>query len=138
MTLIVINKCYGGFGLSHAAVMKYAEKKKMKLYPFVNGRKENGMIDFNTWVPYDGKSEGHIHYSKKPIKTSKGLNDAYFSERDISRDDPALVAVVKEMGMKANGDCAKLSIVKIPDGIKWEISEYDGMESVEEVHRSWY
>ena len=139
MTLVVINKCYGGFGLSHEAVMKYAKRKKMRLYAFINGRKEDGMLDFDKWIPYDGKTDTLlVHYAKKPIKSSKGLDASYFSLREISRDDPDLVAVVKEMGNKANGQCAKLGIVKIPDDVKWEISEYDGMENVSEAHRNWY
>ena len=31
---VVINACYGGFGLSHKAIMRYAELKGFKLYPW--------------------------------------------------------------------------------------------------------
>ena len=57
---------------------------------------------------------------------------------DIARNDPILVYVVETLGNEANGSFAKLRIVEIPDDVNWEISDYDGMESVEEVHRSWY
>jgi len=30
-----------------------------------------------------------------------------------------------------------LKIVDIPDGVEWEIEEYDGMEWVAEKHRTW-
>ncbi len=63
--------------------------------------------------------------------------DWYFSDSDIKRDDEELINVVKELGSKANGKCAKLSIVKIPSHIEWEISNYDGMETIEEKHRTW-
>ena len=53
------------------------------------------------------------------------------------RTDPDLVAAVEELGLSASGSCAELRVVEIPDGIEWEISDYDGMESVEECHRSW-
>ena len=59
------------------------------------------------------------------------------SVRNFERNDPVLVQVVETLGDKANGRCAKLRIVEIPDNVNWEISEYDGNESVEEVHRSW-
>lgn len=57
---------------------------------------------------------------------------------DIERDDPALVRVVDEMGQDANGPHAELKIVEVPDGVKWHIHEYDGMEHVAEDHRTWY
>jgi hypothetical protein len=56
----------------------------------------------------------------------------------FDRDNPDLIAAVEELGERANGFAAKLKIVEIPDGIEWEIDEYDGMESIEEKHRSWY
>jgi hypothetical protein len=57
--------------------------------------------------------------------------------REIARDDPDLVAVVRELGDAAGGKCAKLEIVEIPDGVKWQIEEYDGSEHVAEAHRTW-
>ena len=60
-----------------------------------------------------------------------------FYNRDIPRDDPALVRVVKEMGAVADGRCAALKIVDIPDDVEWQIEEYDGLEWVAEKHRTW-
>jgi hypothetical protein len=28
-------------------------------------------------------------------------------------------------------------VVEIPDGVEWEIAEYDGLEWVAEKHRTW-
>lgn len=56
---------------------------------------------------------------------------------EIKRDDPKLVEVVERLGSKANGECAKLEVIEVPDGIEWHISEYDGKERVREDHRSW-
>ena len=56
---------------------------------------------------------------------------------EVSRNDPALIQVIEEIGDKANGQCADLKIVEIPDGVDWEIAEYDGMEHVAEKHRTW-
>ena len=41
------------------------------------------------------------------------------------------------MGEKANGTFAKLQLVEIPDGVGWQVEEYDGMEWVSEKHRTW-
>ena len=32
---------------------------------------------------------------------------------------------------------AELKIVEVPDDVVWEIDEYDGLESISEVHRRW-
>ena len=55
----------------------------------------------------------------------------------IHRDDTVLVQVVEELGDLANGTYSNLKIVDIPDGVSWVLEDYDGMESIEEVHRSW-
>jgi hypothetical protein len=90
---IVINDCYGGFGLSERAIFEY---KKMA-----------------------------------------GIADADFYDRDIPRDDPYLIKIVKDLGMGANGAHANLKIVEVPGNVKWIIQEYDGAEWVAEEHRTW-
>ena len=57
---------------------------------------------------------------------------------DINRDDPNLIAVVKQLGPKAaSGRFAELKIVSIPADVVWEIEEYDGREWISEKHRTW-
>ena len=47
------------------------------------------------------------------------------------RTETALVKCIEELGEEANGSCASLGIVEIPDeATDWEINEYDGLESV--------
>ena len=60
-----------------------------------------------------------------------------FYDRDIPRDDAALIQVVEELGDAANGACADLKIVEVPDEVDWYIEEYDGNEWVAERHRTW-
>lgn len=86
---IVINRCFGGFGLSE------------KAYQYLG-------------------------------KEWDGYGSAYWA-----RNDKRLVKCVEELGAEANGSCANLKVVEIPDDVEWEIDEYDGMETIEEVHRSW-
>jgi len=64
-------------------------------------------------------------------------NDCYFYDRDIERTDKDLIAVVEELGEEASGSCAELKVVEIPDGTDWVLSEYAGVERIEEKHRSW-
>ena len=136
---IVINDTFGGFGLSYEGVMKYAELKNIKLYAFVDGRNEVGNLDFHApKIPYDGTGDAFIvHYSQKPLKDGKYEEDSYFSERDIERTDPALIKTVKLLGKKANGRCASLKIIEIPDNVEWQVEEYDGLEHIAEKHQTW-
>jgi hypothetical protein len=55
----------------------------------------------------------------------------------IARNDEKLIRVVEELKQRANGHCASLKIVSIPDGVEWQISTSDGIEHVSEVHRTW-
>ena len=53
------------------------------------------------------------------------------------RASPHLVRVVEELGDAANGTCARLQVVDVPDDVEWQIDEYDGAEWVAEKHRRW-
>jgi hypothetical protein len=88
---VVINTCYGGFGLSDEAMQEY--------------------------------------------KKRKGLTTVFLWK--IERNDPDLVEIVEEMGDAAADLFAELKVVDIPDGIEWEIQEYDGREWISETHRTW-
>lgn len=46
-------------------------------------------------------------------------------------DDPRLIELVEKFPNKVSGDCAKLTIVEIPDNCTdYEFDEYDGFESI--------
>jgi hypothetical protein len=50
----------------------------------------------------------------------------------------ALIDAIEKIGEgEAGGSMSELRVKEIPDNVDWEISNYDGMESIEEVHRSW-
>ena len=56
---------------------------------------------------------------------------------EIPREDPVLVEIVEEMGSESGGCFSDLKVVEIPDGVEWQIDEYDGLEWVAERHRTW-
>jgi len=87
---VVINTCYGGFGLSKEAYKCLGLK----------------------W-------------------------DGYGYQYEEDRTNPKLVKCVEKLGISASGRAAQLKVVKIPDNIKWFITEYDGMEQIEEKHKTW-
>jgi hypothetical protein len=59
-------------------------------------------------------------------------------DRYVERDDPELIKIIESIGLdSAAGDQAKLAIVGVPQDVDWEITEYDGSETVVEKHREW-
>lgn len=70
-------------------------------------------------------------------KEAKKIKDDDFHDWEIPRDDQLLIDVIESLGEKANGFCADLKIIEIPDDVKWQIEQYDGKEWVSEVHRIW-
>lgn len=139
MKEIVINTCYGGFSLSHEAIMRYAEIKGYTLYPVKNDR----YMSSTYWkVPENervkelpGNWQSHSLEARQEYNKKYGEQTLY--DREIPRDDPALVQVVKELGERSFGAHTSLSVVEIPDDVEWQIEEYDGNEWVAEKHRTW-
>lgn len=103
---VVINRCYGGYGLSDEAVRLYLTKKNIPIV--INS--ESSSKHFKYYIVED--------------------NDRFCSY-NIPRNDPVTIEVIRELGAKAPDSCAELEIVSIPDGCQYQISEYDGMESIE-------
>ena len=92
---IVINRCYGGFGLSDLATQRYREL---------------------AWIP----------------------EEEVFWTYDIPRDSKILLQVIDELGaQESSGPHAELKVIEVPEGVKWHIGEYDGMEWIAEDHRQW-
>jgi hypothetical protein len=142
MTKIVINQVHGGFGLSPKALMRYCELKGIECYFYHTSKygKSYETSEYERLSPEQAKDE-HFRYTinrdlgKKHV--GKLPNDAFFSDNDIDRDDSDLIKVVEEFGKEANDDYSELVIIEIPDGVDWEIDEYDGYETIHEKHRSW-
>ena len=139
---IVVNRCFGGFGLSMKAIRRLAELKGHPVYFYIQSKYSfrDGVDEFKRV-----EDESEVRLCVHAVKNDLGdtcdnatINDADFmNDRDIERNDPDLVKVVEELGEEANGQFAELDITEIPDDVNWEIGEYDGMEHVDEVHRRW-
>ena len=136
---IVVNKCYGGFGLSIAGVKRYLELKGKELFSYKQTKYEfrDGASEYTKVYDDCGLCINHLTKDMGDKFSKFPEDEFYFSEYNIDRTDTDLVKTIEELGDKANGSCSKLSIVEIPDGVNWELDEYDGIESIHEVHRSW-
>ena len=62
------------------------------------------------------------------------------AEYDIARDDPIMVAVVKDMGTRAHDKYAEICIATVPAPFEkhFRISEYDGLERVVVDEHHWF
>lgn len=98
------------------------------------------------WYAFDVRDPNKVFKKKKNwqdqtdaerVAQNKLWEDHAVSNRDLERHDPLLVKVVEELGDAADGSCAELKVVEIPDGVDYEIDEYDGLESIHEKHRTW-
>jgi hypothetical protein len=118
---VAINTCFGGFGISNEAFEKLLDRKG---------------IAFDKVEPEEDRSfMGASYYQAGHA----GEEVYYLSDYDMTenRADPDLIAVIEELGDKANTRYGSISIVEIPDDVEWHIHEYDGMEHVAENHRTW-
>ena len=138
---VVINRCFGGFGLSHEATLRYFEIKGIEVYP------EQGNAIWKFWTYWIVKPEDRIEsregeaFYAMSMQERQAYNKAHSEQtvypREIERHDPVLVQVVEEMGDAADGDHAELAVVEIPDDVEYIIEEYDGLEHIAEAHRTW-
>lgn len=119
---IAINKCFGGFDLSNAVHEKLIEL---------------GVAYFKSWDEIPKDNEGpYVIDSDSPSDTF-GKYYSNFRDHDL-RTHPLLIEAIEAVGLKnASGRFGEIRIIDIPDDVKFEIDEYDGIESVHEVHRSW-
>lgn len=140
---IVINKCYGGFGLSFAAQKEYLKRKGKQafFYEQTKYKHRDGKDEYTRLEKINKETSSISTFcSTKDLgKTTKKWPNQKdnFYYGDIDRTDPDLVAIIEKLGDKANGLLAKLKIVDIPDGVGYSIDNYDGVESIHEAHEVW-
>lgn len=128
---VVINACHGGFGLSMKAAEWLRDRAQV-----------DAVKEFTDRTAWDEKERAQGGMS--PI--SHGLYSGWLDPNGfmgsswlsgIPRTDPLLLECVMALGEAANGKFANLRVVEIPDGVEYEISEYDGIEHIAEAHRTW-
>lgn len=143
MQRVVINRCFGGFGLSPEATLwlfhhGYDEKEfKTPVKEYFRDTYDYPILTLENrldrWRQYlKGDRISSIFLS---VFTPDEKYVLY--TRDIERNHPLLLKCLEELGQDASGDCADLKIVEIPDDVQYVIEEYDGNEHIAEAHRTW-
>ena len=104
MVKIAYNTCYGGFGVSKAAVLRGRELSKNPLWGGLCLKGDVSPNGEELLIDYSGSFEHN------------------------QRNDPILIQVIEELGDKANGSCAEIVIEEVDEGSLYLIDEHDGKE----------
>lgn len=147
---VAINKCYGGFSLSPLAVQEIAKAKGLpcyffrinlqsKVYTHILPEEANHTLLWCAFTVPNPQDYNLHERDSNGLYTSANnrATQIKLDSRPDNRTDPDLIRVIETLGDKANGKYSKIEIVEIPDGVQWEINEYDGLEHIDEVHRTW-
>ena len=126
---LVVNNCYGRFGLSPKAQERYWGLKGKQVFFYVSeyGAKKarKASADANPLLLHAlFKDYGPL------VNLAEVPREEFARSETIERHDPALVQVVEEMGKAADGRSAQLTVMEIPDGVDYIILDYNGKESV--------
>jgi len=141
---IVLNRSYGAFSLSPAAICRYFELLQIPVYFYLQVKYKN-RDRYDEWrlVSTDELS---AEQSYLKTNTNYGIsfreipdNFQHINVAAIDRTSDALVQTVEELGSKSYGKYSYLEIFDIPDIPRedYYIDDYDGMETVHEKHRTW-
>ena len=138
MKKVVINTCYGGFGLSELAYEKLIEWG-VPVQAYVEQKQDP---ETNLYLP-EPRNDGEVIFDRtltnydhdKPMMQLTGRYwETWASD---NREHRLIVRVVEELGDQASAKRSHLKVVEIPDDVEYEIDEYDGNEHVAEKHRCW-
>jgi hypothetical protein len=167
---VVINKCYGGFGVSAECLWELIKSgsESVDAHDLPGYFGANNPKFASSWetqwseakaraIKWDDAEMkkiralvpetiivdlfGNIFYDTEKMKVytyPRGGGSKGDPETMKSRCSEDLIRLIETKGSEwASGSHAKLNIVEVPDDANWEISEYDGIEHLAEVHRTW-
>lgn len=110
----VLNKCYGGFSVSKEVYDK---------------------------LGYEWDGYGYLLEFCRDVSKEELDKNFIIKAHDLYiRSHPKLIKAIEDVwaeGKDPSGRFARLSIVNVPDDVEIELTDYAGVESLEEIHRSW-
>jgi hypothetical protein len=123
MVKVVINKKFGGFGLSQ----KVLERLKEQGWTVSLFREDHHPLDEKADLLFKpvGTTFGYVREGLLYINWWKYEED---DKKFRTRKD--IVTLVEELGSEANGEHASLEVVNVDDDYNWEITDYDGFEDI--------
>jgi hypothetical protein len=143
MKKIVINTCFGGFGLSPEAILWIWKNGggicAIPADEFFGRHADNSVLGkshaLREWRMYQAGERKNIALAFLTVFSPD--ESQVLLDHDIPRDDSKLIECVETMSAAADGSHAQLKIVEIPDDVDFTIEEYDGQEHIAEKHWTW-
>lgn len=138
MAKIILNKDYGGFGVSAKAHKLYAERLGKELFYYI-GKYEGHHVVYKkvSYEEFIKKNSLFYFYSFKDLG-DEVIEDIVIQDDDSildldrgHREDTLLIQIVEELGEEASSWAATLKVVEIPDELangNYMIDDYDGAE----------
>jgi hypothetical protein len=123
---VVINTCFGGFGLSVEAEKLFWERKLNKeifVYEY------NPETDDYTKVSDLTQASECAHFTEEDYGENPDDLTLELILARVKRHDPVLAQVVEELGSKADGECSRLRVIEIYCPM-YKIMNYDGNELI--------
>ena len=143
MAKVILNKDYGGFGVSALAHKMYAKKKFGRELFIYSGDDitEDRKVHYTKLSVDDFKEKHSFFYFYSFTDLGQEIIIDLAHEDNIEtlnitsdyREDPLLIEIVEELGEKANDSFSTLKVVEIPDELangNYIIDDYDGIETL--------
>lgn len=134
---ILLNKDYGGYGLSLEAKIKILQRKGIEFFLYEYDEGANKSIDYkNALEKYKNEIYDLPRITTKYFGKEWDSIEEAFENMDKTyrlfedRLDKDIIAVVKELKEKANSRLSKICIIEMPDNYHYVINNYDGIETV--------
>jgi len=135
---VVLNRNYGGFGLSAGTVKRLVYRGWEGLEVMTEEEYNQGRPESHWPLLVDAGDGFRVQADTPDVLHSHGK--VYCAPEHWTpelRSDPVLVDVVETLGEAAGARGTKLRVVEIPDGIDWHIACHDGIEHVAQNHGVW-
>jgi len=153
---VIINTCFGGFSISALCLWDLIKQKDKGVS--ISKWKEDNVCNPDRFQNHILNAYGenialpkgwYVNFLIGSFIKLTGKSHDLIGQRNTSltgkyhcwkgeRTSPALIKLIETKGADwCGGPYTKFKIVKIPDGIEYEISDYYGMEAVHEKHRVW-
>ena len=140
MKKVILNKCFGGFGVSKEAYELYAKKKGISVFHYTQKNLKKEIYTYATDATDDNRIFDFYftkYFGNKAYISDEDFKKYFLNLNEYFREDKTLIEVVEELGEKANTFYSNLKIVEIPNDLDYVIDNYNGIETLHQKVQEW-